>query len=152
MRLLLPIPAGWEERNAPGRQRYVLPHAPNLTVEVGPMLLRDDVPDDLLQRGLRPGERLQVLAAIQHSTHHGWELQLSQALVLDGSGAPCEFRMVARYSVLIYAAAVMVRAPSPAVYEACAAEIIATLEAAQPELRSDRPAAISELFEMEEAK
>ena len=42
--------------------------AEGLTVEVGPMVVRAELPEDLLERGLRPGERLMDARSIDHST------------------------------------------------------------------------------------
>lgn len=151
MRLMLPIPDSWEQREVPGRVQYCPVGAEGLTVEVGPMVVRAELPEDLLERGLRPGESLMDARSIDHSTQSGWPLRIRQAAIVDAHGVTCEYRVVASYTFLIFATAILVRSPTQELYESQKAEIIAVFERAQPWLRRVEPAAIHELYDLEES-
>lgn len=151
MRLLLDVPSGWQWQAAPGRDLYRLPQSPMLTVEVGPIVQTPELPDDLVTRGLPPWHQVRSLRHQAHVTADGWPMLLQEAELCDPSDNLVEARLVARYTFLMYATAVLVRCDSAQLLAEQRAAIVAVLERARPELRSGRPVALAQLFSMEES-
>jgi hypothetical protein len=96
-----------------------------ITFEAYPVLPRTDVP---------PLEgTVESLATVT-----GWPFQVVQH----------EAQLTARYEMLVYAAVVVVRAPSAATIAAHRTEVFSLLSSARVDLTSDTPAAISELWDV----
>lgn len=152
MKLLLPIPSSWEQRPAQGRELYLVAAAsPQVTLEVGPIVTRPELPDNLLSFGLREDQRMIDVRELAHRTMSGWPMKISAGVRTTASGAVLESRLVVAYTFIVYATAVLASSPDPARLELHRDEILRVLELARPELRRDVPAAISELWSMEDA-
>ena len=96
-----------------------------VTLEAYPVLPRTDVPP-------RAGA-VETLATVT-----GWPFQVVQH----------DAQLTARYEMLVYAAVVVVRAPSAATLAARRTEIAELLASARVDLAGDAPAAISELWDV----
>ena len=100
--------------------------ADGITFEAHPVLPRTDVP-------WLSGDAVESLA-----TATGWPFEVVQ----DGA------QLTARFETLVYAAIVVVRAPSAEALAAHAGEVRQLLASAKMELAGDVPAAISELWDV----
>jgi hypothetical protein len=96
-----------------------------ITLEAYPVLPRTDVPP--------LSGAVETLATVT-----GWPFQVVQH----------DAQLTARYEVLVYAAVVVVRAPSAATLAARRTEIAELLVGARVDLSGEVPAAISELWEI----
>lgn len=151
MRLALDVPRNWQWRDAPGRDLYVVSPEPWLSIEVGPLVEAPELPSGLIARGLGPGQSLTGLRELAHHTDTGWPLHLQDALICDPAGAVVQVRLLATYSFLLYATVVFCHAATVEILELHRAAIVATLEGARPILHRRSPAAIAELWSMEDA-
>jgi hypothetical protein len=97
------------------------------------------------------GQSLTGLRELVHHTDAGWPLHLQEALICDPAGAVVQVRLLATYSFLLYATVVFCNAATVEVFELHRAAIVAALEGARPLLRGRSPAAIAELWSLEDA-
>jgi hypothetical protein len=78
-------------------------------------------------------------------------MQISAGVRTSAQGAILESRMVVVYTFVMFATAAVVRSPDIVCFEQNRDEILRVLESARPQLRRQTPAAISELWSMEES-
>jgi hypothetical protein len=149
VRLKLEFPAHWKEEQIAGVRVVTVAskHAPNLFFEVHPMVPRRELDvDALLARGVSPAARLARSAPVVQSTRTGWPMTLFEVEIQEAQVS--EIRILVRYEILTLAAAVLVRATSRERLERRRSDVVTFLATAQPDLTTDAPARIGELWDM----
>ena len=150
MRLALKFPQDWVHENLGDvevftAQGYKL--VPDLVFMVFPLVPRRELATEaLLLRGLVPGAEIVRAAPVAERSKTGWPMTLLEADVR--APGQDEIRLLARYDILLLAGAVLLRASNRARFEKHRIDVIKLLRSARPDLASDEPARIGELWDM----
>jgi hypothetical protein len=150
VRLRLKFPQDWVHENLGDvevftAQGYKL--VPDLVFMVFPLVPRRELATEpLLLRGVAPGAEIVRAEPVAKRSRTGWPMTLLEADV-RGAGHD-EIRLLARYDVLLLAGAVLVRATNRARFEKHRADMVKLLWTARPDLTTDEPARIGELWDM----
>jgi hypothetical protein len=151
MRLHLAFDPTWPATDN-GRIRFItVPEyevAPDMVFEVYPIVGRTEATVDfVLLQGVPAGAEVRRLPPERKETITGWPMTLHQAGLYD-DGVLRETRLLAQYSIAVDAGFVLVRATTSGRFEKYRDKVVELLGTAKVELVDERPAAISELWDM----
>lgn len=149
MRLGLDFITAWPREDVAGVSVYAVPGyalQPDLWFEVFPIVPRTRFQtDQVLLHDL--GSELEVRRAPMEvlRTPTGWPIAVHSVTVHAG-GELREIRMLAHYQLLVLSGFAMVRATNPKRFEDHRADIRELFQSARPQLASDEPASIADLW------
>jgi len=156
VRLILPALSGWHATVIGDVPSYLIPAPPARTevvIHVGPLVV---CPEDLEswraanERADAPGPVVEAVAPeAPFPTDDGWPAVFWRVRFRSAAGEPVEERLVAVFRCLHTLAAVLVRGRSAEALDARLPEIVAVLARARPDFRSDEPAALAELWDLD---
>lgn len=123
--------------------------APDIIFEVYPIVPRTAATVDfVLLLEVPAGTDVRRQPPERKETITGWPMTLHQAGLHDAGGVLRETRLLAHYSIAVDAGFVLVRATTSGRFEKYRDKVVELLGTAKVELVDERPAGISELWDM----
>lgn len=153
MQLDLAFSPSWARQDVGNVRVYTAPGfalVPDVIFELFPVVARTDADATSVLLHDVPGElEVRREAAETLATATGWPIALHQITLHEpAGGALRELRLLAHYQVLVVQGFVVVRATNPARFHSHRAQILELIASARFDLNGDKPAAISELWNM----
>jgi hypothetical protein len=146
VRLELEVPPHWKQETVGGVRVVTAGYraVPHLFIEVHPLVPRRQLDvDALLVAGVPADAKVARAAPVVQTTRTGWPMTLIEAVI-----GTTETRLLARYDILVLAGVVLVRALDRERLARKRSDILHLLASARPDLTTDAPARIGDLWDM----